>query len=72
MTEPERIQLDALRAEINALRSTIDKLSTQFDYVTKANEDHEQRLRSVERWKLSIPISVLLAIATIVGATIKR
>jgi hypothetical protein len=34
--------------------------------------DHEQRMRSVERWKLSVPVSVLLALATIVGSIITR
>ena len=71
MTEPERIQLDALSAEVRALRSSVEKLSTQFEFVVKQGDDHEQRIRGVERWKLSIPISILLVIATIVGAALQ-
>lgn len=83
MTEPERVEIGALRAEIAALRATVDKFGLQMEFVAKTQEkrdkeldlllkDHEDRIRSTERWKLSIPVSALLAIATVVGAVIGR
>jgi len=63
--------MDALRAEVRSLESKIEVLTVKFDTYVDSVKDHEARIRSVERWKLSIPISVLLAIATIVGALVQ-
>ncbi len=63
------------------VESKVDRLIDRFDTekqlridAAKASkeisDDHELRLRSVERWKLSIPVSVLLAAATIVGGVL--
>lgn len=69
-------QLAALRWEIKAgdaaVLGRLDRLIDKVDAQTAIQMDHENRLRSVERWKLSIPISVLLAIATIIGAVIAK
>jgi hypothetical protein len=69
MNEQDRAQLELLRFE---LLGRLDRIEDSLKVANKAAEDHENRLRSVERWKLSIPISVLLAVATALGATLGR
>lgn len=63
MNEPERSRLDVIEAKV-------DTLLVKFEFVERQLTDHEHRMRSVERWKLSIPISVLIAVATVVGAIV--
>ena len=63
MTADERSWLANIETKVDIL---LDR-STRWE---KDLDDHEERLRSVERWKLSIPISMLLVAATVVGAVI--
>lgn len=65
MTNDERSRLEVIEAKV-------DTILVKLDYIEKKDEDHEQRLRSVERWKLSIPISMLLALATILGGIVSH
>jgi len=65
MTGEERSRLEVIEAKV-------DTILVKLAYIEKAASDHEDRLRSVERWKLSIPISMLLVAATIVGALVNR
>lgn len=65
MTEGERTRLDVIEAKV-------DTIIIKLDYIEKYESDHEARLRSVEKWKLSVPISMLLALATIVGGVAAR
>ena len=60
------------RSRLDVIESKIDSVLLKLGYIEKQGADHEARMRSVEKWKLSIPISMLLAIATIVGAAIGR
>jgi hypothetical protein len=77
----ERTQIDALRAEVRELKAEVKTLSAQMGaWLVVLNDpefgirpvlkDHESRLRSTERWKLSLPISIVLVIASIVGGAI--
>lgn len=52
------------------LRSDVRALNQTLGAIMQAQVDHEQRIRSVERWKLSVPVSVLLALATVIGAAL--
>ncbi len=61
MTEGERTRLDVIE-------SKVDQILLKLGYIEETLKDHEGRLRGVERWKLSIPVSVVLALATVVGA----
>ena len=65
MTENERNRLDVIEGKIDLVLFRLGSLDAKA-------ADHEQRMRSVEKWKLSIPISMLLATATIIGAMISR
>lgn len=72
MTQNEVARLEVVEAKLDTLTSKVDQLIIYHQYNERQATDHEQRIRSVERWKLSIPISMLLAIATIVGTMIGR
>ena len=60
MTNDERSRLDIIEAKV-------DTILVKLTYIEDNIRDHENRMRSVERWKLSVPISVLLALATVIG-----
>lgn len=64
----DRIQLEALRAEVRSQTSTLEKLSYQFEAAQTMLHDHETRIRSTEKWKYSVPVAALAALATVVGA----
>ena len=67
MNEPERNRLDVIEAKVDRLLQFYE----DPDFGVRAKlSDHESRIRSTERWKLSIPISALIALATVVGAAI--
>ena len=67
MDAQERLTLEALNAKVDRLLQFYE--DPDFG-VRKTLKDHEERIRSTERWKLSIPISALIALATVVGAAI--
>lgn len=56
----------ALRDEV--LRS-LDRMEAKLDKVT---DDHELRLRKVERWVYAVPPTLLLAAASIVAALFQK
>lgn len=72
MDATDRAEWRALSAKVDTLSARMDVLSVKFDAIIESQRDHEARIRSTERWKLSIPISVLLALATVVGGFIGR
>lgn len=65
MNGPERSDLQVLAAEVRVLTSTVDRLVTKVDVQGERTRDHEDRLRSVERWKAALPVSTLVTMATL-------
>lgn len=59
------------KSRLDTIEAKVDQALLKLDFIQKALDDHESRLRSVERWKLSIPISMLLVAATVVGAALR-
>ncbi len=53
--------LDVVLARLDAIDKRLDKVL----------EDHEQRLRKVERWVFAIPPTLLIAAATIIASVLK-
>lgn len=60
------------RSRLDVIEAKIDVMNTKLDFLVESRKDHEGRLRSVEKWKMSVPMSMLLALATIIGAFISR
>lgn len=76
MNGGERDRLDVIEAKLDLLIERASVLQVEFlrhrdGEQAGSHYDHEKRLRSVERWKLSIPVSVLLALATFLGIILK-
>ena len=67
MNGDDRHQLELLRAEMKAEFALVRK---DLEPIRERAGDHEKRIRSVERWKYSVPFGVLLGLAGIVGAII--
>lgn len=64
MNGTERDRLDTIEAKV-------DTVIVKMEYVERMASDHEERIRACERWKLSIPVSALVALAALVGAIVR-
>jgi hypothetical protein len=45
-------------------------LETEFRSINRQLADHEQRLRTSERWRYALPISALAAVASALAAVV--
>jgi hypothetical protein len=52
------------------LRDDVRALTQTNTEVTRVLEDHEQRLRGVERWRIRIPVVLLTSLVTSVVAAV--
>lgn len=59
MSEP--ITLGEIGRKIDSLDSSIKKVL----------DDHESRLRSIERWMYAVPPTLLIAVASVVASILK-
>ena len=55
-------------AEIRADVKELNKKAERMEEAREEVEDHEDRLRSLERWKYGIPFSGILAISAAIAA----
>lgn len=70
MTDQERSDLRALAGEVRALGSKVDLLVERSDVAKTTSSDHENRIRSLERWKLALPASLVVTAGSIVAAAL--
>lgn len=57
--------------QIVGLRDDVRSLTQSNEHVTTTLDDHEERLRTVERWKYSVPTAVLTAVLAAVVTLLK-
>lgn len=57
--------------QVVGLRDDVRSLVQSSEHVDETLEDHEQRIRSIERWKYSVPAAALSAIAGAVVTIVK-
>ena len=71
--------MDAVdRSELEILRITtsnkLDRLNDKVDSLTREvarfSDDHERRVRSLEKWKYAVPVSSLLVLAAFLGGRV--
>ncbi len=53
--------------ELRRLVEGVGKLTQELQESRKTDEDHEKRLRVIERWMYALPISIVLAVGSIVA-----
>ena len=64
----DRSELELLRVQMaGKLDRQADAILSLTAEVRKFNEDHEKRVRALERWKFAIPASALLMVAAFLG-----
>lgn len=53
--------------DLSEIRDRVVRIETKIDtFIIQGVQDHEARLRQLEKWKYAIPASVLTAIASAV------
>ncbi|MFI6516860.1 hypothetical protein ACIBF1_14965 [Spirillospora sp. NPDC050679] len=52
------------------LSGKVDGVLAAHEHLRMQMADHEQRLRSLERWRYTLPISLLVAVLSAVAAVI--
>ena len=60
------------RSRLDVIESKIDLANQRLELMVKTLDDHEARIRSVERWKLSLPVSIILILASLGAALLGR
>lgn len=46
------------------------RIDTKLDIALRQQEDHEGRLRALERWRYALPTSAVLAVASAITAVL--
>ena len=68
MDAVDRSELELLRVQMaGKLDRMTDAVHTLTEEQRDFARDHETRMRSVEKWKLAIPVSSLLVVAAFLG-----
>ncbi len=71
MDAVDRNQLELLRLEVaGKLDLTNAELRNLATEVQRFNDDHERRVRALERWKFAIPASAVLVVAAFLGGKV--
>jgi len=60
-----RIGLDHIYEVLVTLRDDVRDLKSRHTDMIEKISDHEDRIRSIERWKYAIPLATLSAVATV-------
>jgi hypothetical protein len=58
--------------QIVGLRDDVRSLVQSNQEVSKTLDDHEERIRGIERWKYSVPVAALGAVASAAIAAYQR
>lgn len=67
----DRSQLELLRVELTSkIDRQTDTIGNLTAEVRRFNDDHEKRVRILERWKYAIPASALLVLAAFMGGKV--
>lgn len=58
--------MSATRAEVASVSARLGVIESRAGDADTARQDHETRLRALERWRYALPVSALGSIAAIV------
>lgn len=75
--QAQQVQTDRLADAINAVERTLERLTGHLDSIDQRNlsadrtlTDFETRIRSLERWRYALPLSLILAAGSTAAAVI--
>ncbi|MEU7186441.1 hypothetical protein [Streptomyces sp. NPDC045369] len=57
--------------ELVALRGDVRSLSQTHAAVAQTLDDHETRLRGLERWRYALPVAAVTSAGTLIAAVLK-
>lgn len=58
-----RITLRDIYDQVVLLHDQVEKMTPQATFI----QDHESRIRALERWRYSLPVAVVLAVVSLIG-----
>lgn len=64
--EEQVVTLKDVFTMVTKLVGHVEAVDTRNLHADRIHEDHEQRLRALERWRYALPGSLVLAIASVV------
>lgn len=71
MDSTDRSQIELLSVQLNGkLDLTNARVERLVDEVRRFNDDHERRVRALEKWKFAIPASAVLVITAFLGGKV--
>ena len=59
-----------IRADVRTLDAKVDRLERE-GAIYNWLQDHETRMRSLERWRYGIPVSILIAVITALALVLR-
>ncbi|GAA0955328.1 hypothetical protein GCM10009560_79180 [Nonomuraea longicatena] len=62
------VTLRQIYEEMRDLTAEVRTLTSELKESRKTDEDHERRLRVVERWMWGLPVSIIAAVAAVIKA----
>lgn len=71
MDARDRSELQAMTGKVGELSAKIDLLLERTNVGREVDQDHELRLRSVERFKYSLPMALIVALATAIATVLR-
>jgi hypothetical protein len=65
------ITIKDIYEEMRDLTSEVRTLASELRESRRTDDDHERRIRVLERWMWGLPVSILTAIAAVVTALVR-
>lgn len=69
MNGQDRSDIELLRLE---MRGRLDLIASDVTFIKKSVDDHEVRIRAAERWRFSLPLSLIILGMTVIGGVLGK
>lgn len=71
VTADERKRIEALQGVVHEMDKKLDLLVERQTTILTHQEDHEDRMRSLEKWKYGIPATLIMAAVAFLSGLIR-
>lgn len=65
------VTLREIYEEMRDLTSEVRSLTSELKESRRTDDDHERRIRALERWMWGLPVSILTAVGAVLTALLK-